>query len=407
MRDTGDVGRYLGGLDGLRGLAGLGVIGAHTFAHFAPVTTPPGVAQLMAQGLTVFFAMSGMLIYLPFVRDIATGQRGVDVRRYARRRLLRIFPAYLLIFGAANLVLHAVYVTNAVDTSTPGTDAGTGLMSDPLTLLLNVTLTQTFVPDAVQTGINPSWSLTTELTFYLLLPVLAVPLVGRAVRQSRRMMLALAPAIALAVAGLVGRGWAEHLYAQRADLTPFSAEFGANGVAVLSRSLLALADNFAVGMVVAVLFVWTERGELPWWTRRRATAAGWTALVVGGALGALVHDSHPWFQGTFTSLTAGGLILLVVDPSARREPSLLVRLADVRPLSWLGEVSLSTYLWHYPVIVLVSRTGWYTTDSVGSMMGSTAVVVAVSVALGGMTYACVERPAMTGELPVLRWRVRQ
>jgi peptidoglycan/LPS O-acetylase OafA/YrhL len=396
MTESG-VGRYLGGLDGLRGLACLAVILAHCFAHFAPITTPTGVAQVLSQGLTVFFALSGMLIYTPFARDIATGSRRLDVRRYARRRLLRVYPVYLAIFLFVDFALRAVYVTNAVDTSKPGTDAGTGMMTDPGSFLLNLSLLQTFFPHTIQTGINPSWSLTTELTFYAILPILALPLVGR-LGGHHRIVLALVPPGVLLVAGLAGRAWAEHLYSGRTDLTPFSAEFGANGVAVLSRSLLGLADNFALGMIVAVLFVWTERGELAWWTRGRAAASGWTLLAVGGFAGLLLRDAHPWFMGTATSVSAAALILLVVDPSARRESSKLVRLAGFRPATYVGEISLSVYLWHYPMIIIASRTGIFDDDGIVAMVGSPVVVAAVSIALGAATFRFIERPAMDGRI---------
>ena len=128
-------------------------------------------------------------------------------------------------------------------------------------------------------------------------------------------------------------------------------------MAVLSRSLLALGDNFALGMLVAVVFVWTERGELRWWTRRRAHATGWSLIVLGVVGGLLIRDAHPWFMGTLTSVAAAAIILLLVDPTARRESSVLVRMAGVRPLEYVGAISLSVYLWHYPVIVLLSRAG--------------------------------------------------
>ena len=99
MRDpTSQVGQYLGGLDGVRGAGALAVLTAHCIVHFAPTSTPNGIAQILAQALTVFFAMSGMLIYTPFVRDIARGERRLNVGRYVSRRLLRIFPVYLVIF---------------------------------------------------------------------------------------------------------------------------------------------------------------------------------------------------------------------------------------------------------------------------------------------------------------------
>ena len=78
------------------------------------------MAQVLSQGLTVFFAMSGMLIYTPFVRDIARGERRLRVGHFARRRLLRVFPVYVVIFLIADFGLRAVYLSNAVDTSVPG-----------------------------------------------------------------------------------------------------------------------------------------------------------------------------------------------------------------------------------------------------------------------------------------------
>jgi hypothetical protein len=205
----------------------------------------------------------------------------------------------------------------------------------------------------------------------------------------------------LAAAGLAGRAWAEHLYAQTSGLSVFEAEFGAHGVAVLSRSVLAIGDTFAVGMVVAVLYVWTERGDLPKWTRARAAAVAWTLVVVGSVGGLVLRESHPWFLGTFTSLAAGGVILLMTDPGARRESSMLVRIASWRPIEYLGEISLSLYLWHFPMIILVSRAGLFDTDSLASLVGSVVLVASAATALGAITFAWIERPAMTGQWPTI------
>jgi peptidoglycan/LPS O-acetylase OafA/YrhL len=387
------VGRHLGGLDGVRGVCALMVVAAHCFGHFAPETTPQGVAQILAQALTVFFVMSGMLIYTPFARDIARGERRLDVRQFAARRVLRIFPAYLVIFVIANFVLGAVYLTNAVEVGEPGSDVGTGRLTDPWGLLLNLTLLHTYSPTWVQTGINPSWSLTPELAFYALLPLLAVWLVGR---SPRRLAVALLPAAVLGVAGVSARVWAEHLYAGSSGLTPYEAEFGANGIAVLSRSVLGIGDAFALGMVIAVLFVFIQRGELSWWTRRRAAVTGWTLLPLGAIVALALHDARPWLMGTFTSVAAAAVILLVVDPGARDESSVLVRIGDWRFLEYTGRVSLSLYLWHYSVLIMVTRAGIFEEDSLLSMLGSTVVVATIALALASVTFRWVEHPAMTG-----------
>lgn len=390
MRDPGsDVGRYLGGLDGLRAVACLTVLAAHCIGHFAPASTPQGVAQILAQGMTIFFVLSGMLIYLPFVRVIADGG-AMSIGRYARRRLMRIFPAYVVIFLLCDLVLGVVYVRNAVDVARPLADAGTGRITDPGEVLLHLSLLQTFVPAQMQTGIPPAWSLTTELSFYLALPIVALVATGR--RGSRLGWALVPPAVFLAV-GVLGRFALTREFAT-SGLSVDQAEFGANGVAVLARSLAVFADTFAWGMAIAVLYAWTERRSWDRWTSSRATAFGGTLIAVGAVGGLLLLDLQHWFVGWFTGLAAAGLLLLVADPTARGHDTWASRLAGIAPLRQLGEISYSVYLWHVPMIVLVSRLGWFHTDSLLTLVAATGLVAALSIALATVTFRWIERPAM-------------
>jgi peptidoglycan/LPS O-acetylase OafA/YrhL len=390
MRDPGsDIGRYLGGLDGLRGVACLTVVAAHCVGHFAPTVTPNGVAQILAQGMTVFFVLSGMLIYLPFVRAMADGT-GVRTGRYVRRRLMRIYPAYLAIFLVCDLAFGAVYVRNAVESATPLSDVGTGRMLTPGDLALHLSLLQTFVPAQMQTGIPPAWSLTTELSFYAVLPIL----VWVATRiAGRRAGAALIPPLVLVAVGIVGRLVVTHQFTA-SGLSVDEAEFGPNGVAVLARSLAVFADTFAVGMVVAVLFAGTESGRWPRWSAGRAGALGWTLLAAGAAGGLLLLNLQHWFVGSLTGIAAAGLLLLVADPTARGTSTWVSRLAGLPPVRYVGECSYSVYLWHVPVIVLVSRTGWFNTDSLPTLVGATALVSLISIAFASLTFRWIERPAM-------------
>ena len=391
MRDPGsDIGRYLGGLDGLRGVACLTVLAAHCVGHFAPTVTPNGVAQILAQGMTIFFVLSGMLIYLPFVRAMAGGT-SVRTGRYVRRRLMRIFPAYLVIFLVCDLALGAVYVRNAVESATPLSDVGTGRMLAPGDLALHLSLLQTFVPAQMQTGIPPAWSLTTELTFYAALPML----VWVALRiRGRRAGAALIPPLVLFAIGIVGRLVVTHQFTA-SGLSVDEAEFGPNGVAVLARSLAVFADTFAAGMVVAVLFAGTESGRWPRWSAGRAQTLGWTLLAVGAAGGLLLLNVQHWFVGSLTGVAAAGLLLLVADPTARGSATWVSRLAGLAPVRYVGECSYSVYLWHVPVIVLVARAGWFHTDSLPTLVGATAVVALTSIAFASVTFRWIERPAMT------------
>jgi peptidoglycan/LPS O-acetylase OafA/YrhL len=391
MRDPGsDVGRYLGGLDGLRAVACLTVLAAHSIGHFAPTATPNGVAQILVQGMTIFFALSGMLIYLPFARAIAGTAEPVHIGRYARRRLLRIFPAYVVIFLICNFALGIVYGRNALDAARPLTDAGSGRITHPVDVLLHLSLLQTFVPSQMQTGIPPAWSLTTELSFYLALPIVVLAVTGgRASRLGR----AFVPPLIFFAVGTAGRLVLTRVSAA-SGLSVDQAEFGSNGVAVLARSLAIFADTFALGMAVAVFYVWAEARRGDRWTAGRATALGWTAIAAGAVGGVLLLDVQHWFVGTFTGFAAAGLLLLVADPTARGRDTWLSRLAGVAPLRYVGEISYSVYLWHVPVILLVSRLGWFHTDSLTTLAGATGLVAAVSIVLASVTFRWIERPAM-------------
>lgn len=387
-----DLGGRIGGLDGMRGLACLCVIGAHTTTHFAPTTTPGGVAQLLAQGLVVFFTLSGFLIFLPFARDVLSGERRVNVRRYAKRRLLRIFPAYVVIFFIVNFLLRAVYVGNTVESSAPNSDAGTGMITDPARLLAHLTLTQSLFPSQIQTGINPAWSLTVELAYYIALPLLSIPLVHLVLRRGDRLRLVLIPGLVLLVVGLAGKTWATILDARYPDVDPFILEFGSNWVSVLSASLLFLADNFAPGLLVAVAYLAMRQGRWEWLTTRRVLWFGWPAFAISGALALVAHVVAPRFMSTFVAFAAAALLLMVVEPTARNRPSRLVSVADFRPARYVGEISLSVYLWHYPVIILLSRVDVGIRDSWTGLVWSFVLVSAISLLLGAIFHRWVEGP---------------
>ncbi len=86
----------LDGFDGLRALAALSVVSYHValsskFAHAGSLA--PLLWELKG-GVAIFFVISGVLLYLPYARAIRDRSALPDWRVYARRRGVRILPAY-------------------------------------------------------------------------------------------------------------------------------------------------------------------------------------------------------------------------------------------------------------------------------------------------------------------------
>src|SRR5712691_2846946 len=146
-------------LDGLRAIAALSVVALHVgvYTDYFPGWQGAYVRQL-ASGVTVFFLLSGFLLYRPFVAARFSGRNHVRVRDYARRRLLRILPAYWLA-----LTFLALWP------GLPGHPLGTGWWR-------YYGFLQDFRGDTLFNGLGTAWSLGTEVSFYLILPLYAFAL---------------------------------------------------------------------------------------------------------------------------------------------------------------------------------------------------------------------------------------
>ncbi|MBJ7339082.1 acyltransferase [Mycolicibacterium sp.] len=385
------------GLDGVRGLGCLGVAVAHVAGHYSPLTTAAGKLNLIGMVLLLFFVLSGFLLFLPYVRGL-TRERGAlklpNTKQYALHRVLRVLPAYLVIFLVVNYVLRIAYVTNP-SLVTPGTDEGTGTITDPWQLISNLTLVQTYIPKYFQTGINPSWSLTLEIVFYLSLPLLGLLLFGlrRRTNIAPLKLALLAPVILLAI-GFVGKLFVPALAAHEKVTDPLMMDWGDNWVAVYLRSFLTNADCFAYGMFVVILFVAMEQGVIGERLSRRirliAIVAFFPALLV--ALGLLML--HSVFALSSVAFVAGIFVVIVVAPLARGESSKLATALDFAPARFIGKISLSVYLWHFPILLLMGRWGLMHGDSVGEFLLNSVIVLGVSIALSVVTYYLIEQPAL-------------
>lgn len=395
-------GTRLLGIEGLRAVAALSVMLGHFNLHLVPreVLSPvlQKVLNVAGQGLTLFFVLSGFLLFGPFLTGAAR-RAPFDVSGYFLNRILRIYPAYIVIFAGTALVLGLAY-TKAVspgDTGVEGTADTIGRMTGFGPIAANLFLVHTLTPWTIKTGLGVSWSLTAEICFYLVLPVLA----AIAVRLSRRFGLntsAVVVSLGMIVVGLACRtiGNAQ-VHGDAA--AQFYQQWGGNWLAVYLRSILCQADLFGIGMLAVVAFRYsatlTKAGDR---TKFRLCLYG--AAVLGLALSRLEHEFG------FAVFFAASLLIVTTAASSGR-PHRLVSILEWAPVRSLGVISYSFYLWHLPVIWGVYK--WQLRevrpDTFLTITTTYALVLAITIALSSATYLAIERPALLLKSKPIRSRV--
>ncbi|MFD0803045.1 acyltransferase family protein, partial [Streptomonospora algeriensis] len=197
---------HLEGLDGIRAIAALLVLMFHVGIETGDALAPGVAGALLAGGdmaVPLFFALSGLLLFRPWVRAALDQTTAPPTGSYLWRRALRVLPAYWIVALAALLL----WSRDRLDSVWAWVEV--------------MTLTFVFDTDPWWVGTGPyglgqMWSLSVEVCFYALLPViglLAVRAAGRAGgdtrTRARRMMVCLAGMTALAVLALLPQYYPE------------------------------------------------------------------------------------------------------------------------------------------------------------------------------------------------------
>ncbi|WP_234785102.1 acyltransferase family protein [Mycolicibacterium elephantis] len=390
------TGRIIG-LDGARGLSAVGVAVMHVAGNFSPNTAAQTKIGIVGMSLIFFFVLSGFLLFLPYVRRLtedAAVATAPSARNFAIHRFARIVPGYLVIFLLCNYVFGVVYVANPTEQAL-GTDAGTGTITDPWQLLANLTLVQTYIPEYVFTGLNPSWSLTLEFAFYTSLPLAAVVLFAMRRRTSARPLLLAAslPVLFIAI-GFIGKLLLPLVSNYFGVTDPEMMQWGPNWVSVYLRSFLVNADNFAFGMLAAVVVVAIERGTVRESAARRVRPVSALALPVVLAVSLALIALGNMFGTSGMAIASALVILVIVAPLSCGQRSRIGEGLELAPFLFVGKVSLSLYLLHFPTMLMLHRFGLLAGDSLGGMCLNIVVVLAVTLAVSAVTYYTVEKPAM-------------
>jgi peptidoglycan/LPS O-acetylase OafA/YrhL len=339
----------------------------------------------LAVGVTLFFTLSGFLLYRPFAASIARGVPHMPIAAYLRNRALRIAPAYWVILAISALVIGAA---NVRDTSGILT---TGWLTHPVSLLQAGLLLQDYRPSTMVIGIGPAWSLAVEIVFYCVLPLLVL-VAARAARlvgdRRGRVLVLLGPPLLLLLVGLSGK-YAAHLL-PGSPLAGYKDDWHS----VIERSFWAQADLFSFGMVVAVLHTEVSDGRLtlPTHWRRIAVALG---LLVFLPCAATMHQGEQSYllQNTGEALGIALLFAAIMLPDPATRSLRAVRFLEARPLVAVGLASYSLFLWHHPVISWLVKHN-LTLGGPAGLLVNFLVVGAIAGALSGLTYVFVELPAL-------------
>ncbi|MGE9807698.1 MULTISPECIES: acyltransferase family protein [unclassified Janibacter] len=368
VRGQSGATQHMDALTGYRGVACLLVV----LVHGAGYTAYPSVG-IQGYGPIALFVLSGYLLIAPWSKWSLGQGRQPDLRTFARRRLARIFPPYLVLLAVVAIIYPA---------SQPQ-----GLWS----WVRALTLTNWLRSDGLRPAMQHLWSMGTEFSWYVALPAIGalLGLLGRRVWPGRP----LRPIIAVLLgATLTTIAW---------DVWLATGDHSLSEKLTYPMWLPAHLASFVVGATVRHVQIVASAGRSP---RLAALASRWW-LPAAGALVAFVVLLSPvvgapgWTPltpqergiRTVADLALAAFLLVALLMGRGKNP--LAQALSTRPMVAVGRWSYGIYLWHLPVTVIAAN---HLTIHPGPMgfVSWIAILGVISTALGAVSYRFVEVPAI-------------
>jgi peptidoglycan/LPS O-acetylase OafA/YrhL len=327
--------------------------------HFFPRAVPGGYI-----GVDIFFVVSGFLISSHLLKELKSGD--LNFNRFYLRRARRLLPASLLVLTltalSAYLLLPLAWqATNLKDVAAAAVYVANWWLA--------ANAVNYFADMGIVSPVNHYWSLSVEEQFYLVWPALMFFPLRAAVTRTGRSAENLIPAVIGTVMAMVltlslfASILAVHHNQTTAYFLTYARcwEFAVGGLASLALSNLA---NRLSAEITKLLFAaaWLTLIASSWFLRPESGVPGLAAVpvVVATAIVLFVGDGHG-------------------SPLAR----LFIGLA---PVQWLGDISYSLYLWHWPLLILTSFAFGVAKLSIACRLG----LLAISLGLSTLTKRHIE-----------------
>lgn len=356
---VGGTRSFLPAVEGMRACAAVGVVITHAAFQTGHSTGVGG--RLFGRfdlAVAVFFALSGFLLWRGHAAAVRGFRHTPATGHYLRSRIVRILPGYLVAVMVILLLL-------------PDADNAN------LTVwLANLSLTQIYVPLTLTGGLTQMWSLSVEVSFYLILPLLAF--------LARRLPVrARVPVIGcVAVASW---GWGSAIAA-----LGYHAPVGINPLTWPP----AFTSWFAAGMLLAELTV-SKEGWAHRLARRRVPTAviAVTAYLVAASPLAGPEGLIPGTAHQFAVKTAMGAVLAaaLIAPLVLDRPDTPHRILGSPVMVTLGRWSYGLFVWHLAALAMVFPViGEFAFD--GHLPVVLTLTLVFGFAIAAVSYALVESP---------------
>lgn len=352
--------RYITGLDGIRAIAVIMVLAYHLkLALF----------KSGFLGVTVFFVLSGYLITGILISEVEE-EGTIDLKNFWLRRIRRLVPA---VMSMAVVIIFVSAVVNRIIFTKGCKDFLASVLgfNNWWQIFNKVSY---FEAAGVPSPFTHCWSLAIETQFYLIYPLILLGIYklakSRGEGRAKRGLLFAGVTLLLALISVIlmivlfdPQQDASRVY-YGTDTRAFSLLFGALLAILWDYRMVPRRLSASVNMVLgsvsfAVLLVMT--------------------IAINGS-------SNFWYRG---GQFVGTILTVLVIYTVLGRKTWLSRFLSNPVLKWIGDRSYSIYLWHYPIILLISK-------GIKASWWITLIEIVLSVVLAELSYRFIETPIRHG-----------